>query len=202
MTDLREKNRKVMRIMLGLVAGMVLLSFASVPLYRLACQVTGWGGTVQVAQKDAARVLDREMTVRFNADIAPGLPWHFAPEQGAVSVKIGADRLVSFLAENKTRAPLSGTAVYNVTPLAAGRYFFKTQCFCFSEQTLAPGEKVHMPVVFYIDPKIADDPDLRDLKTITLSYTFYRQDSAALERATEKFYNDHGPLPAGGVQIN
>jgi len=197
MADLRDKNRKVMTATLSVVAAMVILSFASVPLYRLTCKVTGWGGTTQTssaAEKHA--VLDREITVRFNADTAPDLPWHFKPEQGPVKVKIGADKLVSFSAENVAGGTVAGTAVYNVTPLEAGRYFFKTQCFCFSQQVLKSHEKVHMPVVFYIDPKIAKDPDLGDLKTITLSYTFYRAESTALEQATEKFYNSHGDKPS------
>ncbi|TAL32488.1 MAG: cytochrome c oxidase assembly protein [Alphaproteobacteria bacterium] len=197
MADLREKNRKVMTATLGVVAGMIALSFASVPLYRLTCKVTGWGGTTQTASSAEKRtVLDREITVRFNADTAQDLPWNFKPEQGPVKVKIGADRLVSFSAENVAGSAVAGTAVYNVTPLEAGRYFFKTQCFCFSQQVLKPHEKVHMPVAFYIDPKITEDPDLGDLKTITLSYTFYRAQSTALEQATEKFYNTHGDKPS------
>lgn len=197
MADLREKNRKVMTATLGVVAAMVLLSFASVPLYRLTCQITGWGGTTQTAAPAEKRnVLDREMTVRFNADTAPDLPWNFKPEQGPVKVRIGADHLVSFAAENVAGTPVAGTAVYNVTPLEAGRYFFKTQCFCFGQQVLNPHEKVHMPVSFYIDPKITQDPDLADLKTITLSYTFYRAESTALEQATEKFYNSYGGKPS------
>lgn len=197
MTDLRAKNRKVMTATLSVVAAMVLLSFASVPLYRLTCKVTGWGGTTQTAEASQKRtVLDQEITVRFNADTSPDLPWNFKPEQGPVKVKIGADRLVSFSAENVAGGTVAGTAVYNVTPLEAGRYFFKTQCFCFSQQVLKSHEKVHMPVVFYIDPKITQDPDLGDLKTITLSYTFYRAESTALEQATEKFYNSHGDKPS------
>lgn len=192
MADLREKNRKVMGVMLSIVGAMLILSFASVPLYRLTCSVTGWGGTTQRGADTANRkTIDRDITVRFDADVAPGMPWKFQPEQGPVKVKIGADKLVSFSAENEASVPVAGSAIYNVTPLQAGRYFFKTQCFCFSVQLLQPHQKVHMPVVFYVDPKIVDDPDLKDLKTITLSYTFYRGDSAALEQATEKYYNSH-----------
>ncbi|MEZ0223809.1 MAG: cytochrome c oxidase assembly protein [Alphaproteobacteria bacterium] len=197
MASLQEKNRKVMTVTLSVVAAMIILSFASVPLYRLTCQITGWGGTTQTAAASEKRhVLDREITVRFNADTAPDLPWNFMPEQGPVTVKLGADKLVSFSAENVAGSPVAGTAVYNVTPLEAGRYFFKTQCFCFAQQSLNSHQKVHMPVVFYVDPKIVDDPDLGDLKTITLSYTFYRAESTALEQATEKFYNTHGDKPS------
>ena len=197
MASLQEKNRKVMTVTLSVVAAMIILSFASVPLYRLTCKITGWGGTTQTtASSEKRQVLDREITVRFNADTAPDLPWNFKPEQGPVTVKLGADKLVSFSAENVAGSPVAGTAVYNVTPLEAGRYFFKTQCFCFAQQSLNSHQKVHMPVVFYVDPKIVDDPDLGDLKTITLSYTFYRAESTALEQATEKFYNTHGDKPS------
>jgi cytochrome c oxidase assembly protein subunit 11 len=197
MPDLREKNRKVMGATLSVVAAMIILSFASVPLYRLTCKLTGWGGTTQTgATSEKRNVLEREITVRFNADTAPDLPWNFKPEQGPVKVKLGADKLVSFSAENVAGSAVAGTAVYNVTPLEAGRYFFKTQCFCFSQQILNPHEKVHMPVSFYVDPKITEDPDLGDLKTITLSYTFYKAESTALEQATEKFYNGNGDKPS------
>lgn len=185
------KNRKVMRATLAIAGGMVLLSFLSVPLYRLTCQVTGWGGTTRVtAEKTAHAPIARKITVRFNADVAPGMPWKFGPEQGPVTLAIGADGFASFYAENTSAAPVTGTAVYNVTPLRAGKYFYKMQCFCFGEQVLGPGQKAHMPVVFYVDPKIADDPDLKDLGTITLSYTFFRKGSEGLEKAIDKFVND------------
>ena len=197
MQDLREKNRKLMGAMLSVVAAMILLSFLSVPLYRLTCKLTGWEGTTQTATAGALHaVIDHPITIHFNTDTAQDLPWVFRPEQPPVTVKAGADRLVSFSAENKSGSPVTGTAVYNVTPLQAGKYFVKTQCFCFSKQTLQPHQKVHMPVSFYVDPKIADDVDLKDLKAITLSYTFYRAESTALEQATEKFYDKHSDKQA------
>lgn len=190
MDDVAAKNKKVMRVTLGVVAGMIVLSFLSVPLYRLTCQVTGWGGTTQRAAANTAhKVIDREITVRFNTDVAPDMPWQFKPEQGPVTLKIGADGFASFYAENKSSTPVTGTAVFNVTPLRAGQYFVKTQCFCFGQQLLNPSQKVHMPVVFYVDPKIADDPDLEGLKTITLSYTFFRKDSKGLDKAIDSFVN-------------
>lgn len=189
MDGLQRKNRKVMLVTLSFVAFMIALSFASVPLYRAICKVTGWGGTTKQVAVNASPVLSREISVQFNADTDPRLPWRFAPDQRQVTVKVGANAIVSYTAENKSDKPVIGTAVYNVTPLAAGKYFNKTQCFCFAEQTLNAGDKVHMPVVFFIDPKIMDDHALRDLKTITLSYTFYRHDSAELEKAVEKIYN-------------
>jgi cytochrome c oxidase assembly protein subunit 11 len=198
MDDLRRKNRRMLRAMLVFAAAMVALCFASAPLYRLTCQITGWSGTTQkAAANTAAKVLDREMTVRFDTNVQPGMPWTFRAEQGPETVHVGADGFASFLALNTSDRPVTGTAVYNVTPLKAGRYFVKTQCFCFSRQTLRPGQRVHMPVVFHIDPKIADDPNMDDVRTVTLSYTFYREDSHQLESAIERFYDDHNaPEPA------
>ncbi len=197
MQDVQAKNRKVMAAMLSFAGVMILVSFLSVPLYRLTCKVTGWEGTTQKAAANTSRtVINHVMEIRFNTDTATDMPWTFHAEQGPVEVKAGADKLVSFSAENNSDEPITGTAVYNVTPLEAGKYFFKTQCFCFSKQVLQPHQKVHMPVSFYVDPKIADDPDLKDLKTITLSYTFFRAESPALEQATQKFYNDHSAKQA------
>jgi cytochrome c oxidase assembly protein subunit 11 len=189
MTDLHQKNKKVLTIMLGIAFSMVLLSFASVPIYRRLCQVTGWGGTTQTAAVNTSKVYDREITVQFDASTDPNLPWKFKPEQRKVTVKVGANAIVSYFAENMGKLPIAGTAIHNVTPLKAGQYFNKTQCFCFGEQILQPGQKVHMPVTFFIDPKIMDDRELKDLKTITLSYTFYRHDSPELEKAVKKFYD-------------
>lgn len=191
--DLARKNRKILNITLGVVFGMVLLSFASVPLYRLTCQVMGWGGTTQMAETNPnTKTYDRAFTVKFNTNVASGMPWAFRPDIRETVVKAGQDGFISFVAENKGQNPVTGTAVYNVTPLQAGKYFYKTQCFCFGEQVLNPGEKVHMPVVFFVDPAIMEDKDLADLSTITLSYTFFKKDSPELEKAMEKFYTDHG----------
>ena len=189
MTSLQQKNKKVLTLTLGVVFGMVALSFASVPLYRLLCQATGWGGTTQNVAKSSPRVYDREIKVQFNADIDPQMPWEFKPDQRQVTVKVGANALISYSAVNRSRLPVAGTSIYNVTPLKVGKYFNKTQCFCFGQQILQPGKKAHFPVTFFIDPKIMDDRNMDDVKTITLSYTFYPLDSAALERAMEAFYN-------------
>jgi len=193
MQTLAERNNKILRLVLVVAFGMVALSFLSVPFYRLVCQVTGWGGTTQVSDAAVAReaAIDRPITVRFNAETAPGMPWKFStPAEGPLTLNLGADGYVAFTAMNTSKTSVTGTAIYNVSPLRAGKYFFKTQCFCFGEQILKPGEKVNMPVAFYVDPKIADDPDLKDLKTITLSYTFFRKDSPELEKAMEKFTSD------------
>lgn len=188
--ELARKNRRVMTYALLFVCGMVALSYISVPLYSMLCKVTGWGGTTQTAEAGKLReVVNRTITVRFNADTNRDMPWSFKPDQKEINLKVGQDGFISFLAKNPTKAPITGTAVYNVTPLQAGKYFYKTQCFCFGEQTLNAGQEVHMPVSFFIDPEIMKDRELADLKTITLSYTFFRKDSDDLEKAMEKFYN-------------
>lgn len=184
-----RKNRAVLVAVMGAVCAMIALTYASVPLYRLFCQVTGFGGTTQTAQTLPDHVLGRAVTVRFNADTAPGMPWDFAAPPRGVTLKLGQRGVTAFTARNRDAGPVSGTALYNVTPDKAGKYFHKMQCFCFQEQTLRPGEKVNMPVVFFIDPALADDPQMDDVDTITLSYTFFRADSPALERGLEGFYN-------------
>lgn len=187
--DMARRNRRTGLLVLILVAGMVGLSFASVPLYRVFCQVTGIGGPAQrlAAAPASDQIGSREIEVRFNADVDQRLPWFFKPEQRSVTVKVGQEGLTSFRARNLSDKAITGTAVYNVVPEKAGQYFHKTQCFCFGEQTLTPGQDVDMPVMFYVDPKIADDPNMGDVVSITLSYTFYRTDSAELDRAVERF---------------
>ncbi len=150
------------------------LAFASVPLYRLFCQVTGYGGTTQVAEAAPGRVSERRITVRFNADVNPKLPWNFQPLERAVTLRVGEPGLAFYRAVNLTDQPVSGTATFNVTPLKAGQYFNKTQCFCFDEQRLEAGEAVEMGVSFFIDPAILEDRNLDDVTTVTLSYTFFR----------------------------
>jgi cytochrome c oxidase assembly protein subunit 11 len=195
-----DKNQKMLFSVLGFAGVMIALSFASVPLYRTLCQITGWGGTTKRAEAPAVeKIYKREMIVQFDAGTAPDMPWAFKPDLRQVKVKVGQQALISYSAENKSAKPVAGSAVFNVTPMLAGKYFNKIQCFCFQEQILAPGQKVHMPVTFFIDPKIMDDHDLRDLKTITLSYTFYRDQSPALEKATEKFYSE-GTAPSSAAK--
>lgn len=157
----------------AVAVGMLLLAYASAPLYRLFCQITGYGGTTQQAVAFPDHVLSRTITVRFNADVDPHLPWEFKPGEASREVKIGEQGLTYFVAKNLDSTAVTGMAVYNVVPHQAGAYFVKVECFCFNEQTLAAGQKVNMPVSFYIDPAIADDPDLKQLRTITLSYTFF-----------------------------
>ncbi len=157
----------------ALVAGMVMLAYASVPLYRLFCQVTGYGGTTQEAKHAPGQISQRQITVDFNADTDPALPWKFRPGERSIRVRVGEQSMTHYVAENLSDQPVKGHAVYNVVPFSAGSYFVKIECFCFKEQTLAPHAKVDMPVVFYIDPAILADPDMNDVKTITLSYTFF-----------------------------
>ncbi|MFI5022826.1 MAG: cytochrome c oxidase assembly protein [Alphaproteobacteria bacterium] len=165
-------------LLAGLVAGMVGLSFAAVPLYRIFCQVTGFEGTTQRASAAPGPVASRVMTVRFNADTDPALPWRFEPAQNAVKVKVGEEATAFYRAKNLARVSVVGQAVFNVTPLKAGLYFDKIQCFCFSEQRLSAGESADMPVVFFVNPDLLKDRNMDDVDTITLSYTFYRDTDA------------------------
>jgi cytochrome c oxidase assembly protein subunit 11 len=173
---------------LGAVAlGMVGAAYASVPLYEVFCRVTGYGGTTQVASDGAETprtVADRSITVRFDSNTAPELAWRFKPEQLKVTVKIGETGLAFYRATNTGDTPITGTATYNVTPSKAGIYFNKVECFCFTEQTLEPGQSVDMPVSFFVDPDIVNDPNLDDVQTITLSYTFFKaQDTDGRDEA-------------------
>jgi cytochrome c oxidase assembly protein subunit 11 len=160
-----------------LVAAMLGLAFASVPLYRLFCQATGYGGTPQRADRGPDQVLDRTIRIRFDANVDSGLPWSFEPVQQLMDVKIGEQALAFFKATNKGPTPITGTAIFNVAPELGGRYFTKIQCFCFKQQTLAPGATAEMPVIFFVDPKILEDDDTKNISEITLSYTFYRSDT-------------------------
>ena len=157
-----------------LVAAMVGLAFASVPLYRLFCQATGYGGVPQRAERAPGEILDRTIRVRFDANVDHALPWTFAPVERVIEVKIGETALAFFKATNNSDVPVTGRAIFNVAPELAGRYFTKIECFCFKEQTLAAGASVEMPVTFFVDSKIVDDEDTKNISEITLSYTFYR----------------------------
>ena len=170
-------------VRVGLLAGviavaMVGVGFAAVPLYRVFCEVTGFDGTtmrVSEAQAATVAVADKTVEIRFDANMR-GLPWEFRPERPTDTVSIGARDMSIFIAKNLSSQPMTGTATFNVTPAQAGKYFNKVQCFCFTEQTLKPGQQVRMPVVYYVDPKIMDDPETKDIEEITLSYTFYPVD--------------------------
>lgn len=168
-----KADRKVALACFCAFAFMGGMSYAAVPLYRIFCQVTGYGGTTQRAEKPSTGVIDRLMKVRFDGNVTPGMPWEFGPEKTVITVKVGENTLAFFKAHNTSDKPVTGTASFNVSPDIAGQYFTKVECFCFTEQTLQPGEAVDMPVSFYIDPAVANDRDARGLREITLSYTFY-----------------------------
>lgn len=171
------RNLRTALLAVAGVAGMTGVGFASVPLYRMFCQVTGFNGTTQRGDLAPGGIGDR-VTVRFDANTNPALGWEFKPERASETVDIGARDMAFFTAKNVSGRPVTGTATFNVTPSQAGKYFTKIQCFCFTQQTLQPGETVRMPVVFFVDPKLLADPDARDIRAITLSYTFYPVDSA------------------------
>lgn len=188
--DLAQKNARMLSTVLLVVCAMVGLSFASVPLYSVFCRVTGWGGTTQVSVTlpSTDEIIDRDITVRFDGNTARDLPWNFRPEKISIKVKLGERGFANFIAVNRTQIPTAGTATFNVTPLKAGKYFHKIQCFCFDEQILQPNQKVNMPVLFYVDPKLHDDRNMDDVTTITLSYSFFKADSDGLEQALDAFY--------------
>ena len=176
--DQRKRHGTVALTLVGLVAAMIGLSFAAVPLYRMFCQVTGYGGVPQRAEAAPAQAIDRDIKVRFDANVDRALPWSFAPVERQIDVKIGETTLAFFKATNKSDVAVKGTAVFNVVPEQAARYFNKIECFCFKEQKLAPGQSIELPVTFFVDPKIVEDGDTKNITEITLSYTFYRSDAA------------------------
>jgi len=184
-----QRNRRVGLIALGFALAMLGLGYASVPLYRMLCQVTGLGGTTQrasEAEAAAISVSSKTISVRFDANVERGMAWHFVPERTTDTVQLGGRKMAIFLARNLSDKPITGMATFNVVPEQAGRFFNKVQCFCFNEQTLQPGQEVRMPVIYFVDPKIATDPDAQGIEQITLSYTFHpiaNAASKALDRA-------------------
>ena len=167
--DLRRKAIPLVAVGLGMAS----LAWASIPLYDLFCRVTGFGGTTQVADQDADRVLDQTVTVRFDASTARGMPWEIRPVQTTMNIRIGETTLAFYEAYNPSDQVVAGTASYNVAPFSMGGYFNKIECFCFTKQVLQPGERVRMSVTFFVDPGMVDDPETEGVTTVTLSYTFY-----------------------------
>lgn len=178
-----HRNRRVALAAGAFALAALGLGFASVPLYEIFCEYTGFDGTTQrVSEAEASlKTTGKILNVRFDANTSPTLPWSFKPEKEVARVAVGARQLAFFVAENKASYPVTGTATFNVTPSQAGQYFTKIQCFCFTEQTLKPGERIRMPVIYYVDPRLIDDPDARDISEITLSYTFYPVDSGKVK---------------------
>ena len=197
------RDNRVTGVMALLLAiGMIGLAYASVPLYRIFCQVTGFGGTTQKADAAAlpsaetvAKLGGKTVGVRFDGNAAPGMPWAFAPTEKRVTIPIGEKRMTFYRATNQSAKTVTGTATFNVSPQSAGRYFTKIQCFCFNEQTLAPGQSVDMPVIYFVDPKFLEDEDSRGVTEITLSYTFFPVDNPSQPRQTL------GVTPTGAEQI-
>ena len=190
-----NKNKTLLQLV-GVVVFMGAMAWASVPFYNWFCRVTGFGGTTNVASATTGTILDREIKIRFDGSKARDFPWEFKPAQTEMTMKIGEDGLAFYEAYNPTDKPIAGQASYNVYPYEAGGYFNKIECFCFTEQVLMPGERVQMPVNFFVDPEIVDDPDAKHINHITLSYTFYEIDlpegvQAALDtnNADEKSVN-------------
>jgi cytochrome c oxidase assembly protein subunit 11 len=180
--QLERRNRRIGLSALVLALAMLGLGYAAVPLYDLFCKVTGFGGTTQVASEAQAatvQVSGKTMSIRFDANISSALPWEFRPERVTDTVSVGARDMAVYIARNRSDQPVTGTAIYNVTPAQAGKYFNKIQCFCFTEQRLEPGQEMRMPVLYYVDPAILTDPDTKDIEQITLSYTFNPSKAAA-----------------------
>jgi len=191
---MRPSNRTFGITLAAVAAAMVGVAFASVPLYRLFCAVTGYGGTPQIGASVAPGAVRQQIAVRFNADTNPNLPWDFAPVQAEIRLPLGDEQLAFYTARNRADTPVTGVALYNVTPDTAGKYFHKTACFCFNQQTLAPGEAKQFPLSFWVDPAIAKDPNTADIHTITLSYTFFRTlDDAAKSGALAQAGPHVGP---------
>ncbi|WP_438749741.1 cytochrome c oxidase assembly protein [Pararhizobium sp. O133] len=169
-------NGVIVASCLAFVVGMTGMAYAAVPLYDMFCKVTGYNGTTKRVEQASDVILDKTIKVTFDANIASDLPWDFKPVQREIEVKIGETVQVDFTAKNLSRKPTTGQAVFNVTPMAGAAYFNKVQCFCFTETTLQPGEQMEMPVVFFVDPEIVKSVETKDIRTLTLSYTFYARE--------------------------
>lgn len=172
-TPKQRSNRVVVGSCLAFVAGMVGMAYAAVPLYDMFCRVTGYNGTTQRVEQASDVILDEKVKVTFDANTSGGLPWEFKPVQRDIDIRIGETVQVMYRAKNLSSKPTTGQATFNVTPMQAGAHFNKVQCFCFTETTLQPGEEMEMPVVFFVDPDIVKAVETKDVKTLTLSYTFY-----------------------------
>ena len=175
MTNNPSRPNRTPLFLIGIVCVMLSASFAAVPFYDWFCRVTGYGGTPEIySESFDGQILNKTIKVRFDASRAKGMIWNFVPMQNEVEVKIGETALVFYEAHNPTNKTISGQASFNIFPFSAGSYFSKIDCFCFVEQTLQPGERVKMPVTFYIDPEINENIETKNIKSLTLSYTFYK----------------------------
>jgi cytochrome c oxidase assembly protein subunit 11 len=184
-----SRNDTVLVSCVAVVIGMVGMSYAAVPLYYMFCAATGYAGTPARADTGSTEISERTVTVRFDSNVDPNLPWRFQPDQRSIKVQLGENKLTFFTAENTGGTPVTGHATFNVMPERAARYFTKIECFCFTEQTLEAGQAVEMPVTFFVDPRMAEDRDAVDISEITLSYTFFRSvrsDTASLGRSGDQ----------------
>ncbi len=185
----------------SVIAGMVGMSFAAIPLYRLFCAATGYGGTPNIGLAAAPGSSGQSIRVRFNADTNPGLPWTFAPDQREIMLDLGDEQVAFYHAANPSSRPVTGMALYNVTPEKVGKYFHKTACFCFNKQTLAANQTMEFPVSFWVDPAIRTDPNTADVKVITLSYTFFHSlEDAEKSGALAKAGPHIGPMSAAELK--
>ncbi|WP_428538295.1 cytochrome c oxidase assembly protein [Rhodopila sp.] len=192
-----QRNGVLGWILAATAVGMVGMSFAAIPLYRLFCAATGYGGTPSIGFAAAPGSSGQSIRVRFNADVNPGLPWTFAPDQPEVLLNLGDQQVAFYHAVNQSSLPITGRALYNVTPEKVGKYFHKTACFCFNQQTLSPDQKMEFPVSFWVDSAIRSDPNTADVKVITLSYTFFHSlEDAAKSGALAKAGPHVGPMSA------
>lgn len=187
-----DRNARLAWTLAGAVGGMLALAYAAAPLYDMFCRATGFGGTPQVAQEGERPVLSRTVNVRFDSNVDANLPWRFTPLEREVKVKLGEEKLVHYRVTNVSQRPIVGTSTYNVTPEPSGPWFNKLQCFCFTEQLLLPGQSVDMPVVFFVDPEMDKDRRYDNVRTITLSYTFF-------EAKTERAKTLLGSVAAGAT---
>jgi cytochrome c oxidase assembly protein subunit 11 len=201
--NLRRGNLLLVSVFAVVAAGMLAMSFAAIPLYRLFCSVTGYGGTPKIGIAAAPGTTGQTIRVRFNADTNPALPWQFAPDQNEVTLNLGEDQVAFYHAHNNARSAVTGMALYNITPEKAAKYFHKTACFCFNQQTLEGGQTMEFPVSFWVDPEISRDPNTADVRTVTLSYTFFRSlEDAATSGALAKAGPHVGPLSATEISVD
>jgi len=180
--DGERRNKLTLRMLVLAALAMLALGFASKPLYDTFCKITGYGGTTRTAQTNTSEVLDRVITIAFDSNVSGGLPWDFKPDVRSVDVNVGRSNLAYYTVTNTSNRAVTGTATFNVTPIKAGPYFIKTECFCFTEQTLEAGQTMSFPVLFHIDSQIEDEKRLDDIKDITLSYTFFETEPSSVTK--------------------
>lgn len=199
-TSSARRNARTALVCVAVFAGMTGMAFAAVPFYKAFCEITGFDGTTRRAQAAPSQALDRTVTVRFDANVRDGLPWTFTPSQVKQEVRVGAQMLAHYKVTNYGKTPVTGQAVFNVVPEQAGSHFSKIECFCFTEQTVQPGETVEYPVIYFVDPEFATDPETRNTPEITLSYTFFPiTDPAPAKTVARQASQALGERPRAGL---